>query len=364
MEKAFTAVKSFFMTVSVFVLSLGQILSPFFATMAKGGEEAFFEDWSASQTFTRDYCTEIEKEPGKDFVVLNLTDIQLDTFEPFDGSGELAEKTITKLIEENKPDLITVTGDNAWSMTTYIWTVDLIDSYGIPWAPVMGNHDGAGTPSEFWCAYQFTQAENCLFKFGPEGMGYGNYIINVTENGEIVRSLYMMDTHSDIEEDGSINGPKGGGYDHLWPEQIEWFKWASDGIAKAAGRTVPATVYFHIPVYEYKLAWDEAYDTDNMCFTGEYAENSFGENHETVCCPPGNNGFFEVAKAHGVTDIICGHDHINDSSILYNGVRLTYGLKCGSGAYWEPEMNGGTLYIISDGGAASTVHKFVDSTTL
>ena len=121
----------------------------------------------------------------------------------------------------------------------------------------MGNHDGQGCPSEFWCAYNFAQAKNCLFKFGPRGMGYGNYIVNITENGEIIHSLFLMDTHSDVEED-NINGAAGSGYDHLWKDQFDWYSWAVDGIEAAAGKQVESTVIFHIPLYEYKLAYGKA----------------------------------------------------------------------------------------------------------
>ncbi len=339
-------------------------------TLLHGGEQAFFEDWSADQAFTRDYAVELEKDPGKDFVVLNLADIQLDDGEALGETGKQVKNNTDRLVAQVQPDLITLTGDNAWGSQAYLQLIKMLDAYGVPWAPVMGNHDGQGCPSEFWCAYKLAHAKNCVFKFGPAGMGYGNYIINVTQNNEIVHTLFMMDTHSYIEEDG-INGPAGTGdndnYDHLWTEQLEWYSWAVDGIEKIAGKTVESTVILHIPLYEYKTAWDEATGgaacdpETEVTFIGEYADTSYGVRHENGGWPPQSNGFFELIKQKGSTkNVIAGHDHVCDSSILYQGVRLTYALKDGPGCYWEPELNGGTTLLIGSDGHATVEHRFID----
>lgn len=344
-----------------YITMLSQLFTPIFALINNRGEKAFFEDWSVLQEYTSQYAAELEKRPGKDFTVLNLTDIQMVDKEEFGIEGELAKATIRKLVEETDPDLITLSGDNAWDNAAYMDITNEIDSYGIPWAPVMGNHDGGGCVSEFWCAYQFASAKNCLFKFGPADMGYGNYIINVTENGKIIHTLFMVDTHSDIQQD-NVNGKKGSGYDHLWANQIEWYRWAVEGIAKSQGNVVESTVIMHIPVYEYKTAWNEAgYDAATGTFTTDKYSDSFGMNCEGICCPPENNGFFALCKELGSTkNMIAGHDHVNDSSIMYDGIRLSYSLKCGSGGYWINDMNGGTVLNITSDGTGTVSHVFID----
>ena len=344
-----------------FIISLVQIIAPFTANQAK-----LFEKWSADDKFETSYCAELKKDPDKDFVVLNIADVQLNDAELYDGSWDLAKSTIKSAVEKAKPDLITLTGDNAWGMLSYIELCKYIDSYGIPWAPVMGNHDGQRTPSEFWCAYQFTSSKNCLFKFGPEDMGYGNYIINITENGKIIHTLFMMDTHSDADdtEAGKINlGTDGSaGYDHLWANQLEWYEWAVDGITASAGKTVESTAFMHIPVVEYDTYYAQYYDKENDCWKDEYADDCFGVNHEDVCCAHGNNGFFALCKRLGSTkNIIVGHDHVNSSSMLVDGIRLSYGLKCGSGCYWESEMSGGSTLTIASDGTAEFEHIYIDS---
>lgn len=344
-----------------YLTMLCQLFTPIGALISKGGEKAFFEKWSPEQQFTEDYAASIEKRPGKNFTVLNLTDLQMVDKEEFGPEGELAKASIRKLVEMTDPDLITLSGDNAWDNAAYMDITNEIDSYGIPWAPVMGNHDGGGCVSEFWCAYQFADAKNCLFKFGPENMGYGNYIINVTENGQIIHTLFMVDTHSDIQED-NINGKKNSGYDHLWANQLEWYRWAVNGISAIAGKTVESTVIMHIPVYEYRLAWNEAaYDADTDTYQNEKYADSFGKNCEGICCPPQSNGFFALCKELGSTkNIIAGHDHINDSSIMYDGIRLSYSLKCGSGGYWINDMHGASILTVNSDGVGTFSHVFLD----
>ena len=356
----------FLKQVVAFFLTLSMTVAPFIGALRPGGKNAYFEDWSADQTFSADYCVRMDKDPDKDFVVLNLTDIQMQDEETFGRVGAQVKGTIDKLIEETEPDLITVTGDNAWQFLSYNETIKMLDSYGIPWAPVMGNHDGQGCPSEFWCAYNFYKAENCLFKFGPKDMGYGNYIIQIFENDKIVHTLYMMDTHSSIEED-NCNGKKDEGYDHLWENQMEWYTWAVNGTNKLAGKPVESTVYFHIPVREYVDAWKMVTGDgkSGSPIRAEYAETCFGEKGESECCPPANNGFFALMQRLGSTkNVIVGHDHVNSYSVPYQGIRLTYGLKTGEACYWEPDRSGGTTLTVGSDGVGTVAHHYVDTASL
>lgn len=346
--------------ISAFFLSLFQILSPVAAFVVNFGESAFFTEWSVTDNFTADYCAEIEKNPDEDFIILNLADIQLKDDLVYEDEGEKTAEMIDSLVQETKPDLITLTGDNAWGTIAYIKLIHQIDSYGIPWAPVMGNHDGQCLISEFWAAHLLYKAENCLFEFGPENMGYGNYIINITENGKIIHTLFMVDTHNNTEytlEDGSTAG----GYDHLWDNQIEWYKWAVNGISEITGKTVESSVFLHIPVCEYKDAWINAYGSDEVgTLVPELAPAAIGVNGEGVSCPPVNNGFFDVCKELGSTkNIFAGHDHANNSQIYHEGIRLNYTLKTGYGAYYTDGLMGGTVISIDSDGAAYAEHRYM-----
>ncbi len=343
------------------LLTFGQFLSPYLAFVQNGGIDNFYEDWSPEQEYTADYAVTLEKDPSKDFVVLNFADVQLSSAEVYGEYGKIAEATIDKAIKEVQPDLITLTGDNSWCRPGYIRLVNVIDSYGIPWAPVMGNHDGDNGEKlyENWCAYLCYKAKNCVFKFGPKDMGVGNYIINVTENGNIIHSIYMVDTHS------STSLPCGG-YDHLWDNQLAWYEWAVNGTNALAGKTVESSIFFHIPCIQYRDAWNEAqYNKE----TGEYENpayaDSFGFNDEWICSPDYDSGFFALVKELDSTkNMIAGHDHVNSSSIMYEGVRLSYSLKCGPGCYWNDFQNGGSTLTIGSDGHATFAHHFVDPAEL
>lgn len=326
-------------------------------SMAKlfSGEESFLTEWSIEEAYSeeKDYIINLEKNPDKDFVVLNLADVQLSDDDPYGEAGKSAEATITKLVADTQPDLITLTGDNATGVFAYTWLIALLDSFNIPWAPVMGNHEGQGCPDEFWCAYELANAsKNSLFKFGPLDMGYGNYIINVTENGKIIHTLFMLDSHNNgiFTTD---TGEEVSGYDNVWQNQIDWYEWAVNGIAAETGNVTESTVFMHIPLVQYRTAYDLA--------PSGGAVLEFGSRGESECPSPVDNGFFAAMQELGSTkNVIVGHDHVNDYSVVYEGIRLAYGLKTGYGSYNETTINGGsTLTIGSDGVGTFASHYVI-----
>ena len=332
-----------------------------------GGEEKYFSDWD--QNIEYDPQTDainLEKDPNKDFVILNLTDIQLNDNEFNASEGDIAYYTMDYLVEKNQPDLITLTGDNAWGKEAYVSLIKKLESYNIPYAPIMGNHDGQLTYKtyngsykniidEFWCAYKLAKGKNSLFKFGPKDMGYGNYIINITENGNIIHTLYMLDTHSDSDKIADS-------YDHLWDNQIEYYKWAVEGTNKFAEKNVESTVLFHIPVPEYENAAKTAFDFEKQQYLNGHEHDEFCYINEPICAPKFQNGFFNVCKDLDSTKtIIVGHDHVNCFNINYEGINLVYAMKTGPGCYSDLSlMNGGTLIKISSDGKAKVSFDRVD----
>ncbi len=349
-----------------FFLAFFQVLAPIAGYVANGGEDRFFTEWSVSDTFDKDDYIELKKTPGEDFKILNLADVQLKDDLMYTVTGDCSMKLIDELVTDHDPDLITLSGDNAWGTMAYIELFRQLDSYAIPWAPVMGNHDGQATIGEFWAAYLMYKSEYSLFRFGPKDMGYGNYIINITENGRIIHTLFMMDTHDSATytlEDGSTVS----GYDHLWKNQMDWYKWAVEGIAEIEGHTVESTVIMHIPVVEYADAWNEVkIESDNAeeihgKINPDFSAFASGRRFEDVCSAPVNNGFFELCREVGSTkNILVGHDHVNDFSILYKGITLSYAVKTGLGAYYRNDMIGGTTVTVNSQGNAKIQQHYYD----
>ena len=317
---------------------------------------ACFYPWNADMPYASEvYAVEMKKDPAKDFVILNLSDIQCHDGEAFCQVGEMAEETIDKLIKEVHPDLITLTGDNAFDQFAYLRLIEFLDAYNIPWAPCMGNADMRDVEmNEFWACYRLAHAKNCLFRYGPEDMGDGNYVINITENGKIIHSLYMMDTHHETDDE------KGTHYDHLTERQMQWYEWCARGIAAEAGHTVPSTAMFHMPVREYVDAWNSILDPKTGKPTGPAATQRYCQMREGCGCPDGNNGFFTLAGKMGTALMMCGHDHTNCFAIPYRGITLCYALKTGYGCYWDEDSNGGTVVTIGSDGSPKVDFRFID----
>lgn len=198
------------------------------------------------------------------------------------------------------------------------------------------------------------EAKNSVFDYDPRDMGYGNYIINIEENGNIIHTLFMMDTHH--EEEMQV-----GSYDHLYDNQLAWYKWAIKGIASEMGHTVESSVIMHIPVPEYQDAWDSIYDKETGTLAAPYCDQEFCKLREKIGAPEFNNGFFALCKELDSTKtMLCGHDHINCYSIDYEGIALSYGMKTGYGCYWEKETNGGTTLTISSNGHAEVGYHYIN----
>ena len=289
--------------------------------------------WNETDEYRLENTAVLQKEPDKDFVVLNLTDIHMADFDYYGAYNVRLFAHIRALVEESQPDLITISGD-LFSSDSVVLSVyeltDLMDSFGIPWAPIFGNHDDGGNCDLNFLADVMMGSEHCLLKKGDAALGVGNYIINICEGENIVHSLLMMDSHGD----------------GLHENQIGWYRWA------ASGANAPSTVILHIPIGEYQLAYDAAWDDG---WKEGYA--AFGSQKEAICPEGGSNGFFAAVQDIGLTkNILCGHDHTNNFSIVYEGVRLSYSMRLGIYGAHHPDNMGATLLTIHGDGSVEVSH--------
>ena len=312
-----------------------------------------------------------EKTPGRDFTVLNLSDIQLTTREWESETGEHLVRTVRHLMEKVKPDLVTLCGDIAWSNhpAVYGHVADLLDGYGVPFAPLFGNHDhqdGPGVASRL--ADILCERKTCLFERGDPELGLGNYVILVAEGGRPVHGIIMTDSHEEMDytaPDGTVSRE----YAELSREQIAWYR---EQIGILNGMGVPeTTVMMHIPNYAFRLAADAAFrkDIDRMgmdprnardCWNEGY-EDSFGAMYEEVSSYPVDNGFLDAVLEGGSTKtVICAHNHIINFSVPYRGIRFVFSLKTGRGCYCDSRLNGGTVIKIGPDGRATVTHEYVD----
>lgn len=283
------------------------------------------------------------------FKVIQLTDVHI-------GGGFLSIKkdsmainAVAAMITAEKPDLVVITGDIAYPVPFQAGTFNnktsaelfaqLMEKLGVYWVPVFGNHDTEAYSyysrekiSEFYSQEKFS---HCLFQSGPEDVdGYGNSIINVKNTkGEITQSLVMLDSHSYVDNDYFGIMWK---YDTIHESQVKWYEDSLNKIKAENNDVMPKSLaFFHIAIPEYKTAWDEYRandfnDTENV----KYIYGKAGEKDYSVYTSEYNYGFFDKVKELGSTQgMFCGHDHLNNFSIDYKGVRLTYGYSIDYLAY-------------------------------
>lgn len=303
--------------------------------------------WAPSESYSSADVAKVQKTEGEDFVILLFTDIQLWSFV---WDNDETFEIMDELVERVDPDLIVLPGDNVSGLGTDILTLQLVDkmeSYGVPWAPVFGNHDAEGNATLEWQADKFEAAEHCLFERGPSNLyGVGNYFVNIFEGDEPVYSLCLMDNGRYTDYGGSD--------EEIWIDyaQIAWYRRNVGGLAAEYGREIPSMSFSHFAFPEMAQAVEEhaVEGEDGRLYMPE--EFGGGSCAYIPCCAPVNSGFFDAAKEMGLTHAFFGHDHENDAYAVVDGVTLSYGLKTGpSPQFWnDAKSYGGTVIAIADDG--------------
>ena len=335
------------LTAIIIALSLNSCAYPILHSSRVNGIPST-EIWQEKDSFSTESIPALIKKDNKDFKVLLLADIQIDSW---DRKGRKHSFSLIKeLIETQKPDLVVTLGDNTQGLFADKMATKLIkymETFDIPWAATFGNHDSEGTKARAWHGNQYEAAPNSLFRYGPSNIhGVGNYPVLIkNEEGDIIYSLIMMDSNVTREYDSL-----GSGYDFIYKDQIDWYKWQIKGVSKSqfgefnpsAGKVVPSMCFFHIPLLEFddavKAIANGTIDTSDVV----------GENKEGVASAKVNTGLFSTMKElESTTHVFCGHDHVNNMSVNWKGIQLSYGLKTGKTSYFDEKMQGGTLLTIT-----------------
>lgn len=324
------------MAYGVYSLALWSTTKGFVFFYGRPSTEVWFKD----DVFSEDAIKRITKKSGEDFTILLFSDTQL---EGSPSNDKKVLELIDTLVTKYSPSMIMTTGDNTSSQRAHFLAKKLVkqlSGYGIPWGVTLGNHDSEGMADREWHGNLYESAENSLFSMGPSNIhGIGNYTVLIQdESNNPVYSLIMMDSNETrIYPDGK------GSYDFIYPDQIDWYQWVVEGVDNMFETAVPSMLFFHIPLPEFRDAY-------NAVEEGKVDESDFfGENREDVFAARINTGLFQrVLESGGTTHIFSGHDHINNLSVPWQGVQLTYGLKTGPTSYWDQSMQGATLITVKD----------------
>lgn len=297
--------------------------------------------------------------------VLQLTDIQFidasqrrtpDRIRPDEIEAWLPENFdgqccnhIRSLVAQTRPDLIIITGDIVYGsfddsgrMLDRFCT--FMDSLEIPWAPVFGNHDNECRLGVARQCDRLEQSAFCLFERGSVS-GHGNYTVGIAAGERLIRVLHMMDSHGchGAEDPAVVKAPG------LHPDQLELIRHNTAQIQAAQQRKIPAFLAFHIPV-DCFLAAEEAKGYGHGLYTigvdVPAKDGDFGFCLERYM-PFGTDGhFIEFLHAQQIDGVFVGHIHKNCTSITYENIRWTFGLKTGQYDYHQPYQIGGTMITL------------------
>lgn len=270
-------------------------------------------------------------EQGK-LKIAQFTDIH---YKPGDPESDPSVELIKYILAAEKPDLVVFTGDIVCGAPlTDGWKAVLapVTDAGLPFAFTPGNHDDE---------HDLTRDEIfTLLKSFPGFLGnnpgalsgWGDYLIEL-HDGENTRAalLYFMDSKAYSTREGIE------GYGWFSHDQVAWYREQSRKHALDDGSRLPALAFFHIPLPEYRQAFNsDAFRT--------------GQRNEDECPPEINTGMFSAILLEGdVMGTFVGHDHVNDYLVNHYGIGLAYGRWSGGKTTYGDLQHGSRIIVLEQG---------------
>lgn len=256
--------------------------------------------------------------------VLQLTDLHIGGSFVSESADLAAFKAMTKLIEYSKPDLIVITGDLTFAkwgkaksnnnLRPFIQLCEFFERIGVIWCFTFGNHD-----TEMQMKYKgsdFIESakryKKCLLPEKNECGKRLNMLVNIKDmQGKIFQSLFLLDSGDYAH----------GGYDCVGEEQLDWYEACVNDL-KSQG-VESSMMFFHVPMLEWKDIVSK-YNAHSPEITYYYGR--MGERGGAVCASEKGNSILErINRLENTKAVFVGHDHLNDLSVEYKGVRYTYG---------------------------------------
>ncbi|TMW58202.1 hypothetical protein Poli38472_011790 [Pythium oligandrum] len=254
------------------------------------------------------------------------------------GSDACSEAVMTKYVNElldfEKPDFVAFSGDNVETFSSSLRQAAMdaatagVEARGIPYAMIFGNHDDENGFPRWSLMEMATKKPHSYSQSGRmEVDGVGNYELNVkapstgawgAADSDVFR-MYFLDSgsftyHSNLRDEDTK-------YDWIRPSQVEYYRQMS----AAHNSTVPAVMFFHIPLPEYAM------DVSSQR-TGEHREGVHSSKVHS-------NLFSTLVELDEVKATFAGHDHVNEYCYKRESVQLCYGGGAGFGvAYGMKEV--------------------------
>ena len=247
-------------------------------------------------------------------------------------------KYIREMVSATNPDLILIAGDIVYGEfdhngSALVSFIEFMDTLGVPWAPVLGNHETESAMGVDWQCARLEDSKYCLFKQRTL-TGNGNYTVGIKQNGSLVRVFYMMDSNSGSPSEKSILNGHSQHSAGFGEDQIEWY--TNDIIAlRTAFPNVKISFVFHIALHAFERAYEKyGYTRDRssnvfpiIIDEMDKSQNDFGVILYPIDRWDCDNRVWNSLKALGVDSIFVGHDHEVSASVVYEGIRCQFGLK-------------------------------------
>lgn len=300
------------------------------------------DNWLGEESFDIQSIKTIDKTKD-DFTILAITDIQFDN--PFYSKKDV-KTAIKNMIDKTNPDLIVTGGDNFAGIFNHFHVkafTKMMDEFGVPWAPIFGNHEYDFHSDLYYLSKQMMKSENIIFDVGPTNIdGVGNYLINIMDGDSIFYSLVLMDSNAEVFRYDGRGNRLYSYYDGIRPSQIEWYEDNINGLAKSEGRTVDTILFSHTALPQFNDAYYAI--KNNTPFDGVSVKYNYGNMVEELGGCRYEYGMYEKMAELGSTKYhFFGHDHSNNTSLNYNGIDMTYIQNTGHN---KGDQIGGTLIKI------------------
>lgn len=218
----------------------------------------------------------------------------------------------------------------------------LLDSK-IPFCYCLGNHEhDAGHEKEIVEAYEMLDTFIGVNDEACPGDFNCNLLVKDSNGENDILNLWFIDSNN-CAEDREISH-----YDWVHQDQIDWYEKKAEEIKQAnGGKTIPAILFQHIPVFEEYELFREAkpyeYFWSTPGYIKPYKDKRFvkkegveGYLGEGPCSPCVNMGQFASWKKVGdIKAAFFGHDHLNDFTGEVDGIILGQNKTSGFRAYTD-----------------------------
>ena len=220
-----------------------------------------------------------------------------------------------------------------------------MDSFGIPWAPVLGNHDNESAMGIDWQCDRLLASKHCLFARGTVS-GNGNYTVGIAIGDELLRVMYLLDSNGCRKsEDPKVMKEK-----RLYRDQLSWLAERAEAIG------AKGFCCFHVPTADFQNAMlskgygATPHDLFSIGVSVPQKDDDFGYQGQPLrTMAVADLPLIPLFHKAGIDGVFIGHYHSVNTSIRYEGIRWTFGLKTGQYDHHEPGQIGGTLITIEEG---------------